>query len=200
MGPGARPGRQRRVRPPPSPLTQLSSWRKPGDSDDDAQPPITIFNCQTASDIPSHCRGASRPGCAIGVALDRKGGRREGRVFATPMARLQKESRRQSPQVWPQHPAFPARWFTSLYRALLGAPGFLATVAHDAFASARIPASGYQDHTTSPSAPTTVVHRRRRVHRIPRSTSVTTRTPLRSRQDGMREHQILEKRKRNIWM
>ena len=38
-------------------------------------------------------------------------GRREGRVFATPMARLQTKSRRQSPQVWPQHPAFPARWF-----------------------------------------------------------------------------------------
>jgi len=27
------------------------------------------------------------------------------------MARLQQKSRRQSPQVQPGHPAFPARWF-----------------------------------------------------------------------------------------
>jgi hypothetical protein len=45
----------------------------------------------------------------------RERGRREGRVFATPMARLQTKSRRQSPQVWPQHPAFPARWCYGLY-------------------------------------------------------------------------------------
>jgi len=47
-----------------------------------------------------------------------------------------------------------------------------------------ISASGYQDHTTLPSAEAPLVLRRRRVHRIPRPTSVTTRTPLKWEQDG----------------
>jgi hypothetical protein len=46
------------------------------------------------------------------------------------------------------------------------------------------PASGRQDHTTSPSASATLVLRRRRIHRIPLPTFVTTRTPLLSRRDG----------------
>src|SRR5689334_10602246 len=41
-----------------------------------------------------------------------------------------------------------------------------------------IPASGNQDHTTWPSALALLVSQRKRVHRIPRSTFVTTRTPL----------------------
>src|ERR1700736_3218427 len=40
------------------------------------------------------------------------------------------------------------------------------------------PASGRQDHTTSPSAPAPLVLRRYRIHRIPHPTFVTTRTPL----------------------
>jgi hypothetical protein len=39
----------------------------------------------------------------------------EGRVQTAPMARLQKKSRRQSPQVRAEHPAFPARWHYGLY-------------------------------------------------------------------------------------
>jgi hypothetical protein len=35
----------------------------------------------------------------------------ECRVLAAPMARQQQKSWRQSPQVQPDHPAFPARWF-----------------------------------------------------------------------------------------
>jgi hypothetical protein len=38
-----------------------------------------------------------------------------------------------------------------------------------------IPASGYQDATTSPYADRALVRRARRIHRIPRSTFVTTR-------------------------
>jgi len=45
----------------------------------------------------------------------RKRGHREGRVQTAPMARLQKKSRRQSPQVRAVHPAFPARWRYGLY-------------------------------------------------------------------------------------
>ncbi len=40
-------------------------------------------------------------------------GRRECRVMTSPMVRLQQKSRRQSPQVRPDQPAFPARWFTA---------------------------------------------------------------------------------------
>jgi hypothetical protein len=45
------------------------------------------------------------------------------------------------------------------------------------------PASGRQDHTTSPSASAPLVLRRYRVHRIPHPTSVTCATPL--SRDGM---------------
>jgi len=41
------------------------------------------------------------------------------------MARLQKKSRRQSPQDWPYSPAFPARWSSRLLRALPGDRAFL---------------------------------------------------------------------------
>ena len=47
-----------------------------------------------------------------------------------------------------------------------------------------IPASGYQDATTSPSAAGALVSRAHRVHRIPRPTFVTTRTPLVRERDG----------------
>jgi hypothetical protein len=40
------------------------------------------------------------------------------------------------------------------------------------------PASGCQDHTASPSVSASLVARHQHVHRIPRSTFVTTRTPL----------------------
>src|SRR5215475_13032181 len=49
------------------------------------------------------------------IALTERRGRRECRVMASPMARLQQKSRRQSPQVQPDQPAFPAQWFYGLY-------------------------------------------------------------------------------------
>ena len=54
----------------------------------------------------------------------------------------------------PVDPAFPARWLYGFLRALPGEPGFLATIIgamREHFADL-ISASGYQDHTTSPSA------------------------------------------------
>jgi hypothetical protein len=51
------------------------------------------------------------------------------------------------------HPAFPhANGFNGFLRALLGEPGFLATIARRSSSTGLISASGYQDHTTSPSA------------------------------------------------
>jgi hypothetical protein len=49
-----------------------------------------------------------------------------------------------------------------------------------------IPASGYQDATTSPSADRALVRRALRIHRIPRSTLMTCATPLLSRRDAAR--------------
>ena len=42
-----------------------------------------------------------------------------------PWPACNKKSRRQVPQVQPNHPAFPAQWLYGLYRALLGDRAFL---------------------------------------------------------------------------
>ena len=85
------------------------------------------------------------------MSLDRRG-RRECRVTTSPMARLQQKSRRQSPQVRPDQPAFPARWCYGLYRALPGDLCLVATVVREINPATLAPASERQNHTTSPSA------------------------------------------------
>jgi hypothetical protein len=65
-------------------------------------------------------------------------------------------------------PAFPAQWFYDLFRAL---PGDRACLPPSPLRSLLLknltPASGRQDHTTSPSASAPFVFKRIRVHRIP---------------------------------
>ena len=56
--------------------------------------------------------------------------------------------------------------------------GLCVSVGDNARALHRISASGYQAHTTSPSATTRLVERAINVHRFPDPTFVTTRTPL----------------------
>ena len=74
--------------------------------------------------------------------------------------------------------------FNGLLRALPGDRAFLPpSPLRSLLLKNLTPASGRQDHTTSPSASAPPVSRRHRVHRIPHPTSVTTRTPLLSRQD-----------------
>ena len=51
-----------------------------------------------------------------------------------------------------KHPAFPARWFYGLYRALPGDRAFLPPSPSGIAPQGLISASGYQDHTTSPYA------------------------------------------------
>jgi hypothetical protein len=96
-------------------------------------------------------------------------------VLAAPMARLQQKSRRQSPQVRAEQPAFPARWLYGLYVVssvtMLGchrrprdARGVFTNLA---------PASERQDHTTSPYVADVIRLLTRRVHRIPQPTFVT---------------------------
>jgi hypothetical protein len=64
------------------------------------------------------------------------------------------------------HPAFPTQWFTA-YTVLSPVIGFLATVAGGVASTDLTPASGCQDHTSSPSASSTLVRSTIRVHRIP---------------------------------
>src|SRR5690242_16877858 len=72
-------------------------------------------------------------------------------------------------------PAFPARMVLTVSFALsLVNRAFLPPSPLEIiFSTGLTPASRRQDHTTSPSAPALLVWQHRRVHRIPRSTSVT---------------------------
>src|SRR6202049_3928431 len=75
------------------------------------------------------------------------------------------------------NPAFPAQWFYGLFRALPGDRAFLPP--SPALLSANLtPASGRQDHTTSPSASHAVRQERIRVHRIPPRVRDDRETPL----------------------
>ena len=117
------------------------------------------------------------------ITLDMRG-RRECRVLAAPMARLQQKKQAAVTTGTPNIPAFPARWCYGLFRALLGEPGFVATVIGGLASADLTPASGCQDHTASPSALTPLVLRHPHVHRILLPTFVTTRTPLFLEQDA----------------
>ena len=94
-------------------------------------------------------------------------------AFCAPIAShaLEKSIRVSTPQVHRIDPAFPARMVLTVSFVVSPETGFVASVAgHDAQASSAclIPASGYQDATTSPSASQPFVVRPAiRVHRIP---------------------------------
>jgi hypothetical protein len=107
------------------------------------------------------------------------------------MAPVREKSTGKEPQVQPNHPAFPARWCYGLYvlspvRRAFWPPSPARRERHANLASA----SGCQDHTTSPSATTSVVcakecARHRRGHRIPASRVVTIgRNVLLTRRDA----------------
>ena len=97
----------------------------------------------------SRSRDGNPPELLLLASPSSRGGRRECRVQAAPMARLQQKSRRQSPQVQPEHPAFPARWFT----AYTCSPRCAGLFCHRRLANVSsqdlISASGDQDHTIS---------------------------------------------------
>src|ERR1700730_13159048 len=100
-------------------------------------------------------RGVIRPRFSSTSALFENRGRREDRVRAAPAvscANMHKNTHT-SIQVQRRHPAFPAQWFTA-YFALSPVTGFLATVIPEKrlLLTNLTPASGRQDHTTSPSA------------------------------------------------
>src|SRR6185312_808706 len=90
-------------------------------------------------------------------------GRRKDRMLVAPVEYAEKR-----PQVQPERPGLPCAIGLRLIRALLGVPGFLATVACPAKDLAGlIPASGDRDHTILPSASPVLVSHSQSVHRLP---------------------------------
>src|SRR5258708_1677816 len=82
------------------------------------------------------------------------------------------------------HPAFPAQWFYGLLRALPGDQACL-TPSPALLIADLTPASGRQNHTTSPSASARFVKRTARVHRIPpRVDDVAQRPSFGTGRDG----------------
>ena len=82
------------------------------------------------------------------------------------------------PQVQADHPAFPAQWFYGLYRALPGDRALLPPSFRGNNPQTLAPASGRQDHTTSPSASSAFASRAISVHRIPPHVRDDRETPL----------------------
>jgi hypothetical protein len=93
------------------------------------------------------------------TSLDERG-RRECRAIdspAAPRAKI-KSTQISPPQVRRNNPAFPARWFYGFLRALPGDRALLSPSLRDAKHHRKLTsASGYQDHTTSPSAASSLV-------------------------------------------
>ena len=97
-------------------------------------------------DSPELCRksralnleeGAGKTGCAL---------------HPRSRVQIQQKKRTRAYRFSGNTPAFPAQWFYGLLRALLGEPGFLATVISGSLPANLTPASGCRDHATSPYA------------------------------------------------
>jgi hypothetical protein len=130
------------------------------------------------ADMRFRSRGAMRPSFADVSRLEIRG-RRESRVHAAPAvsrAKLCKNAHEHTGSAEAIRPSL-RNGFTT-YFALSLVTGFVATIAARmsacravradiAFQRNLTPASGCQDHTTSPSASRAVRQRRIRVHRIP---------------------------------
>src|SRR5579871_90800 len=126
------------------------------------------------NDVLPHSRDAIRPGFTI-VALDIRG-RRECRVPLHPQPRVRKDKSTQakSPQVRRLTRHSLRDGFTVSFVISLVSRAFLPPSPRNAKHCRELtPASGRQDHTTSPSATCAFVSCAARVHRIPHPTSVT---------------------------
>jgi len=136
------------------------------------------------------------------VRPGKTGGRREGRVQAAPMARQQIKKAGGSHHRLGRTSGLPCAMALRLMTYSPRRLGFLASVAHEKFKDhpARLTsASGGQDYTISPSALLPIVVGTSCGHRIPRSTSVTTRTPL-ARSAGRADNTSdFEKKSRQIY-
>ena len=127
----------------------------------------------------SRSRDALRPRFASWFTLLEKRGRRECRVPNAPTAsraKLSEAHERSHHRYTGVNPAFPAQWFYGFLRALPGDQACL-TPSPALLLADLTPASGRQNHTTSPSAAAHFVKRAARVHRIPPRVR-DVRTPL----------------------
>src|ERR1700745_974992 len=143
---------------------------------------------QTEMDTPPPSRGALRPSLATCMPLDQEGAGNAGCLSQHPRPHVQmkKAHEPKSPQVRPNHRHSLRDGVNGFLRALPGDRAFLppSSARCESTVANLTPASGRQNHTTSPSALIAVRPPTWRVHRIPRPTSVTTRTPLLSRRDA----------------
>jgi hypothetical protein len=112
---------------------------------------------QTAASWQTKLRDLAAP-CArvlllISRPLNSEGAGNAGRPMRpiAACALVESKSTRVS-QVTPESPGIPHAMVYGLYRALPGEPGFLATVIGGVASANLTPASGCQDHMTSPSA------------------------------------------------
>src|SRR5258708_20411746 len=114
-------------------------------------------------------RRAMRPSCATGSCPLKDRGRREDRVRAAPAvscAICTKECAHEHTGSAESIRPSLRNGFTA-YNALSPATGFLATVTPRISPQSLTPASGRQNHTTSPSVSAALVSRSISVHRIP---------------------------------
>ncbi|SHG32203.1 hypothetical protein SAMN05443248_1143 [Bradyrhizobium erythrophlei] len=120
-------------------------------------------------DTPPRSRGAMRPRFAKNVRPENRG-RGECRAPDAPAASCallvvsMHTSIHSEPSEITRHSR--TQWFTA-YTVLSPVIGFLATVVCGVTSANLTPASGCQDHTSSPSAASNARQARRRVHRIP---------------------------------
>jgi hypothetical protein len=103
-------------------------------------------------DVSPRSRGMMRPRLCVNFgALDEEGAGKAG-CRLHPWAPCNKKHGGRTTGVTGNNPAFPARWFYGLLRALPGDRAFFATVIPRCDSQNLAPASGRQNHTTSPSA------------------------------------------------
>ena len=116
-------------------------------------------------------RGATRPGFDKILSLfkrQRAQGKPGARCTRGLACKMVARKRTRAYRFSGNTPAFPAQWFYGLFRALPGERAFLPPSPPRSLLRKNLtPASGRQDHTTSPSASGALVRNTVRVHRIP---------------------------------
>jgi hypothetical protein len=127
-----------------------------------------VRNSHAISDAHPRSRGAMRPRFAgKGLTLQSEGAGNAGRPMRPIAARAMiVVERTRVSQVTPESPGIPRAMVYGLLRALPGDRAFLPPSPAGLTANLT-PASGRQDHTTSPSASTLLVCSANSVHRIP---------------------------------
>ena len=174
MGPGSRPGRQRRLSRLLSPHCQSCSRFK---QQMRVHIPAAGYARVLREARPSNkkrAQGMPGEGFTHGPPATKKAGGSHHRI-----SRIIRHSLRDG--------------FTSYTHSPQG-PAFLPLCRDNTRCALRsAPAPGRQDHTISPSVPAPVVCRHPHVHRSPPLRLVTTRTPLRMRRDELKEDTIFQR-------